>query len=1039
VNLSLERGNSDGSCIAYVQLGMVATHFGDYQTAYRFGRLGCEMVEKRGLKRFQARVYNNFGAHILPWRRHFKHCRDLLRRGFETADRVGDLTVATFNLGGLSAILFAAGEPLSDVQRAVENGLEFARKAQFGFFTDIISALLGVVRTLRGLTRKFGSLDDEQFDEARIEARFDSNPDLAYAECLYNFRKLQARFYAGDYASAIDAASRVQRDTAYQLLFHAPDYHFYSALSRAALCDGAATRERQQHIDSLAAHHQLLRVWAENCPANFGTRAALVGAEIARIEGRDVDAMRLYEEAIHSARANGSVHNEALAYELAARFYAARGFEEFAHTYLRNARDGYLRWGAAGKVRQLDEMYLGLGKEGPAPGPTGTIGMPVEHLDLATVIKVSHAISGEIVLEKLLDMLMRTAIEQAGAERGLLIIPQGAEQRIAAEATTSNDTIVVQLRDQPVAETTLPEAVLHYVARTRESLILDDASAQAPFSADTYINRRQARSILCLPLINQAKLIGVLYLENNLTAHVFTPTRITVLKLIASQAAISLENTRLYSELEQREAKIRRLVDANIIGIFIWDFDGRILEANDAFLSLVGYEREDLVAGRLRWTNLTPPEWRARTERAVGEAEMTGAIQPFEKEYFRKDGSRVPVLLGSAGFDETASQGVAFVLDLTERKRAEAALRASEERWRAMFETAPVGITMRDFEHRKYLTANESFQRMIGYTEDELQHLTALDITHEDDQPATQRRIDSGVIGVLQRKRYRRKDGEVISADVTPFVVPSTDSTPAFLGAVIVDITERKRAEEALQQAQADLARLNRIMLLGEMTASIAHEVNQPISAVITNAHAGLRWLDARRPDLEEVRQTLSRIVRDGNRAGEVIDRIRASVRKMPPHRDRANINEAIHEVIVLTQTEVQRNGIRLQTRLTDDLPLVPADRVQLQQVIMNLIVNAIEAMAGAGNRPRELTIVSREGDTNTVFVEVRDTGPGFDPADLDRLFQSFYTTKPDGIGMGLAISRSIVEAHGGTLSAGPNRPHGATFQFTVPARADGS
>jgi PAS domain S-box-containing protein len=1037
VNLSLERGNSDASCIAYVQLGMVATHFGDYQTAYRFGRLGCEMVEKRGLKRFQARVYNNFGAHILPWRRHFKHCRDLLRRGFETADRVGDLTVATFNLGGLSAILFAAGEPLSDVQRAVENALEFARKAQFGFFTDIISALLGLVRTLRGLTRKFGSLDDEKFDEARIEARFDSNPDLAYAECLYNFRKLQARFYAGDYASAIDAASRVQRDTAYKLLFHAPDYHFYSALSRAALCDGAATRERQQHIDSLAAHHQLLRVWAENCPANFETRAALVGAEIARIEGRDVDAMRLYEEAIHSARPNGSIHNEALAYELAARFYAARGFEEFAHVYLRNARDGYLRWGAAGKVRQLDEMYSQLGTEGPAPGLTSTIGTPVEQLDFATVIKVSQAISGEIVLEKLVDTLMRTAIEQAGAERGLLIIPHGAEQRIAAEATTSNETVVVQLRDQPVAGTTLPETVLHYVVRTRESLILDDASAQAPFSADTYIRRHQARSVLCLPLINQAKLIGVLYLENNLTGHVFTPTRITVLKLIASQAAISLENTRLYGELEQREAKIRRLVDANIIGIFIWDFDGQILEANDAFLSIVGYEREDLVAGRLRWTDLTPPEWRARTEHAVAEAEMTGSIQPFEKEYFRKDGSRVPVLLGSAGFDETTSQGVAFVLDLTERERAEAALRASEERWRALFETAPVGITMRDFEHRRYLSANEGFQRMIGYTEDELRHLTALDITHEDDWSVTQKRIDSGVIGVLQRKRYRRKDGEVIWADVTPFVVPSTDITPTFLGTVIVDITDRKRAEEALQQAQADLARLNRVMLLGEMTASIAHEVNQPISAVITNAHAGLRWLDARQPDLDEVRQALSRIVRDGNRAGEVIDRIRASVRKVPPHRDLSNINEAIHEVIVLTQPEVERNGIRLQTRLADDLPLVPADRVQLQQVIMNLIVNAIEAMAGIGDRPRELTIASREGDANSVFVEVQDTGPGIDPADPDRVFQSFYTTKSDGIGMGLAISRSIVKAHGGMLSAAPNQPHGAIFQFTVPTRTD--
>jgi two-component system sensor kinase FixL len=161
-------------------------------------------------------------------------------------------------------------------------------------------------------------------------------------------------------------------------------------------------------------------------------------------------------------------------------------------------------------------------------------------------------------------------------------------------------------------------------------------------------------------------------------------------------------------------------------------------------------------------------------------------------------------------------------------------------------------------------------------------------------------------------------------------------------------------------------------------------------------------------------------------------------VRKVPPHQDRSNINETIHEVIALTQTEVERNGIWLQTRLADDLPLVPADRVQLQQVIMNLIVNAIEAMAGIGDRPRELTIASAKGDANTVFVAVQDTGPGIDPADLDRLFQSFYTTKPDGIGMGLAISRSIVEAHGGTLSATPNQPHGATFQFTVPAWADG-
>jgi GAF domain-containing protein len=248
-------------------------------------------------------------------------------------------------------------------------------------------------------------------------------------------------------------------------------------------------------------------------------------------------------------------NNEALANELAAHFYTARGFEKVAHAYLRDARYCYLRWGADGKVRQLDELYLHLREEEPVPGPTSTIASPVEHLDLATVIKVSQAVSGEIVLEKLIDTLMRTAIEHAGAERGLLVLPRGVEQWLAAEATTSGDTIIVRLREASVTEAAVPESIVHYVVRTQESVMLDDASAQNPFSTDSYIRRHHARSILCLPLINQAKLIGVLYLENNLTPYVFTPTRIAVLKLLASQAAISLENTRLFRDLEETRSE----------------------------------------------------------------------------------------------------------------------------------------------------------------------------------------------------------------------------------------------------------------------------------------------------------------------------------------------------------------------------------------------------------------------------------------------------------------------------------------------------
>ena len=496
------------------------------------------------------------------------------------------------------------------------------------------------------------------------------------------------------------------------------------------------------------------------------------------------------------------------------------------------------------------------------------------------------------------------------------------------------------------------------------------------------------------------------------------------------------ERVRFEAALRASEERWRAVFETAAVGIATLDLDLRYMTANAAYQQTTGYTEDEL--RYLTAHQITHEDDLIPTREVIDEiAASPQHRRRIEKRYRRKDGEIVWADVNNfmvPATDSTPAFLGAMIVDITDHKRAEAALRASEERWRAMFEIAPVGIATLDFERRRYLTANESFQRMTGYTEVELRNLTTLEITHEDDRAAMQERINSGTVGVLQRKRYRRKDGEVIWADVTSFVVPATDSTPAFRGAVIVNISDRKRAEAALEQAQADLARLNRVMLLGEMTASIAHEVNQPIAAVITNANAGLRWLDAKRPDLDEVRQGLGRIVRDGTRAGEVIGRIREHVKKMPPHRDLLDINEAIREVVALTQAETQRNAVRLQSRLVDDLPLVSADRVQLHQVMINLIINAIEAMADAGDGPRELTIVSGIDDANDVVVEVQDTGPGLDPEKLDRLFQSFFTTKPDGIGMGLAISRSIAEAHGGRLSAEPNNPRGAVFRFTLPA-----
>jgi PAS domain S-box-containing protein len=922
VNLSLEGGNCDGSCYAYAVLGGIAgPYFGDYEAGLRFGRLGYELVEQCGLKRFQARTYMNFGYLLMFWTRHVREGRDLVRRVFETANQIGDLTYAAYYYTHLDTYLLAAGDPLDEVQVEAERGLAFAQNMRFGFAIGSIAGQLGLIRTLRGLTPKFGCFDDGQFDELQLECHFSSNPDLAMAEGWYWIRKLQARFFAGDYAGALEAQLRAQRLLwTSASFFESAEYHFYSALSQAASCESAAAGQRRQHVEALVAHHRQLEVWATVCPGNFENRAALVGAEIARIEGRALDAMDLYEQAIRSARANGFVHNEALAYELAARFYAMRGFDEFAHVYLSNARDSYLRWGADGKVRQLDKLYPRLSKEERVAGPMGTIGAPVEHLDLATVIKVSQAVSGEIELDKLLDTLLRTALEHAGAERGLLILSRGTERRIAAEASTSGDAVTVQLRDEAVTAAALPELVFQYVLHTQETVVLDDAAARNPFSADPYIRQRQARSILCLPLINQAKLIGVMYLENNLAPRVFAPVQMAVLKLLASQAAISLEITRLYRDLAEREAKIRRLVDANIIGIFIWELEGQILEANDAFLRMLGYDREDLVAGRIRWTELTPPDLRDRFPRQLAELKITGTIQPYEKEYLRKDGSRLSALVGDASFDEAGNQGVAFVLDLTELKRAEEERRESERRYR---------------------------------------------------------------------------------------------------------------------EVQTELAHANRVATMGQLTASIAHEVRQPIAATVTNAQAGLCWLDRQPPDLEEARQAFDCIVRYGKRASDVIDRIRALIRKSPSRNDRLEINGAIREVIELARGEVVKTGVSVQTDLADGLPLIEGDRVQLQQVVLNLIINAVEAMSGVSKGARELLINTGKAEAGGVLVVVRDSGPGLDPKSADRLFEAFYTTKPGGMGMGLAICRSIIEGHGGRLWASTNEPRGAVFQFTLPAERD--
>jgi predicted ATPase/signal transduction histidine kinase len=911
INLSLEHGHADGSCFAYVYSNLAfGCRFGDYRSGFRFAQLGFDLVEKRKLTRFKPRVYLGF-AMANSWIKHLSTSQALLRRAIDIARESGDLVFMGYALRTLITNLIASGTPLAETQREAENSLEFARKARFGVIFDIVSTQLGLIRTLRGHTSIFGHFDDSDFDEIRFEKHL-QDPRLEFAACWYWVRKLQARYYAGDYASAIQAETRayqlLAKSTSFRLYFEAADYHFYGALARAASCKFGLAQERPLHLEMLLIHHKQLKAWAEYGPENLANRMALVEAEIASLDGRELEAEHLYEDAVRSARQHGFVQNEGVASELAARFHAERGFDTIAKAYLRNARTCYHSWGAQGKVSQLEQSHPHLRSE-TTVSSEATIGAPIQHLDLATVIKVSQAVSGDIDLKKLIDTIMIVTLEHTGAERGLLILQRADEYGIEAVATTGQEAVTVSQRQASITSAELPESVLRYVIRTHEAVIIDDASVKNPFSMDDYIAQRNIRSALCLPLLKQTKLIGILYLENNLTPYAFTPSRIGVLRIVASQAAISLENARLYAELQYAEAYLAEAQRISHTGSFGWG----------------------AASGKLYWSDET-----------------------FR--IFGVDRRTKPTL--DLVFQRTHPSDVDALRQLFDRARSNA------EDW--------------------------AMERRLLMPDGLIKHVRVVALATKDE------------LGDVE-----------------------------FVG-TIMDITQSKQAEEALHKAQAELQRSARLTTMGELAATIAHEVKQPLAGMILRAESSLRWLNRAQPDIEKAKAAIENIAADGHRAGRIIESIRASFKKGTQARTAFDVNDLVVETLAFAHADIQRHQITVHSERNRQLPQINGDRVQLQQVLLNLITNAIESMSAVGDH--RVLRVSSELLDSVVEVSVEDTGAGISSQDVERVFEPLFTTKPNGMGMGLSICRSIIEAHGGRLWATPRQPSGSAFRFTLPA-----
>ena len=517
-------------------------------------------------------------------------------------------------------------------------------------------------------------------------------------------------------------------------------------------------------------------------------------------------------------------------------------------------------------------------------------------------------------------------------------------------------------------------------------------------------------------------------------------------KEIAERKSVEERLRQEEKEFKRSEAHKAAILDSSLDCIVAMDHHGCITEFNPAAERTFGYGRENVVGKHLA-DILVPPSLREKHRAGFARHLATGELRVLgrriEMTALCADGREIPVELAITRILQDGPPSfTGYLRDITERKRNEdalletnAKLARSEERWRSVFENSAIGVALTDLNGR-FIAANPVFQKMLGYTEQELKQVSFIDITVEEDRNFNLVLIKELLEGKRRQfqieKQYRRKNGGTVWVRNSVSFVPGTERLPGFLMALSEDVTERRLAEEALNETRSELAHMARVTTLSTLTASIAHEVNQPLSGIVTNASTCLRMLDANPPNVEGARETARRTIRDGNRASEVITRLRALFSKKNAAFEVFDLNEAAKEVVALSVSELQGNRVILQSDLAADLPSVLGDRVQIQQVILNLIRNGSDAMSIVYDRPREL-LIKTEYDEGGARLSIKDSGVGIDSEIEKRLFEAFYTTKSDGMGIGLSVSRSIVERHQGRLWAIRNEGPGATFLFSIP------
>ena len=1088
IRLSVKYGNSPETAYSFAAYGMILCGaLGDIDGGFKYGSLALKLAERPEGEKFKPRTIHLVYCMIWHWKNHLRDTIEHIQRAYTLGMEMGDIEDATSSAhlycGYKLVCGFPLGEVLSDMLSYDSIIKRFRQETNLNYLRIERQALLNLVEVSPDPVR----LEGDAYSENSMLEVHEKAGDKSAIAILFIMKTMLAFIYGRFSESAEFAEKAVSSIEGLMGLAYVPLAYYYDSLARLALYDSSSRDIQKKLMRRIKANLKILRRWADNAPVNHGHKCDLVQAELSRLTGSHDKAMRLYDRAAESALENGYINESAVACECAARFYLSLGYEKIASVYMADARDRFREWGALAKVEDLEQRYAGLLSRGVTDEyeEFQTVSGPL--LDFNIVVQTLQSISGEIVLDRFIEQVMKLIIKNAGASRGVLLVSRNDELYAAAEGLAEISTAVLKKPVILAQYRGLPHSVINFTARTGETVVLGSALSDNTFGMDEYLKVSGAKSVLCQPLINQQKLRGIIYLENNLAADVFSNERMELVRLLSTQAAISLDNAILFeralaaeSEIQQQYEEVqsqyeemeamneelqraytdldlinsrlaeessmlrifRQMADSSVQGMGIADMKGGVIYMNTAMRNMIGIESNLDVCGR-KAVDFYPESQKSRITSEIVPAVLESGQLVEEIHFSNSHDERFITIQTIFLLRESNGSPLFFatiITDITNLKAAENTLRESEERYRILVETMNDGLCVVDRDGC-FTYLNRSLCKMLGYGEGELTGRRVVDLLDDENRRHFERvysRRMTGENSIYEMEWLTRAAGK-ISTIVSPKSVFDSDGRFMASFAVITNITDKRIAEKEKERMQAQLLHSQKMEAIGTLAGGIAHDFNNMLTSIFGNTDLLQLGMDREDPKYSLVRE----IADAAEKSASLTRQLLAFSRKQIIETTALDLNNIIIDMEKMLNRLIGED-IELTIELDPDALMINADKSQIEQIILNLVINARDAMPDGGRlkiatcndlHEENKSAGSEARPGRFVQLRIEDNGCGMDAELQKNIFEPFFTTKESnkGTGLGLAVVYGIVRQHEGWVHVESETGRGSCFRIYLP------